>query len=190
MPGRSGRGALRQGLDKDVYQVVTKFIEQEPEDKPLPSATDVWQWIQKSNSSLKRKPKKLLLDSIERVIEAIVEEASDEEIEPVGDFAQDAPSFSNIMNKSIVGSWASSGTATPLVNGDQAHMDENGRSFVIVPHIEGQCAAFSRNQRSGTSLKTTKLVPARTDTIAHVRHHEADSRYCTRSPNNIIAPGT
>ncbi|KAK3044027.1 hypothetical protein LTS18_002367, partial [Coniosporium uncinatum] len=125
MPGRSGRGALRQGLDKDVYQVVTKYIEQEPEDKPLPSATDVWQWIQRSNSSLKRKPKKLLLDSIERVIEAIVEEASDEEVEPVGDFTQDAPSFSNIMNKSIVGSWAPSGTATPLANGDQAHVDEN-----------------------------------------------------------------
>lgn len=142
MPGRSGRGALRQGLDKDVYQVLTKYVEQEPEDKPLPSATDVWQWIQKSNSSLKRKPKKLLLDSIERVLEAIGEEASDKEIEVVGDFGHNAPSFSNIMNKSIVGSWASSGTATPLANGDQAQGDENGRSSGDCPFHSRQHAAF------------------------------------------------
>jgi len=64
----------------------------------------------------------------------------------------------------------------------------------IVPHIEGQRAAFSVNQRSGYPIvwieSTAIMVPARGDLVALVHHYEADSRYCTRYPNNTIAPGT
>lgn len=97
----------------------------ETERTPAMSFKEVYDEIRTSNSSLNRRPKKLLEDSIERVLDSIRgEDAGDDDGEE--DDVLDAPQKdeslkqSNGLNKSIVGAWTKnngvpsrSGTATP-----------------------------------------------------------------------------
>ncbi|KAI3399225.1 hypothetical protein diail_7594 [Diaporthe ilicicola] len=76
--------SLRQGLDRDVYQIVRKYEDDSNGSKVTISG--VWEFIQRSNSSLKRQKKRILEDSIERVLdvrreESKVDKDSDEELE-------------------------------------------------------------------------------------------------------------
>lgn len=120
MPSRGGRRrGLQQGLDREIFQLVRKYQDDLPDGSPIPSTYAVYKWIQGSNSSLKRKPKQLLEDSIERVLEVLQDEADEsEELGPVEvDFVDDAgkaPDRSNFMNENIRKAMASSGTATPV----------------------------------------------------------------------------
>lgn len=76
--------SLRQGLDRDVYQIVRKY--EDGNDGKKLTISGVYEYIQRSNSSLKRQKKRLLEDAIERVLDVRREEAkaeidSDEELE-------------------------------------------------------------------------------------------------------------
>ncbi|KAL4785107.1 P-loop containing nucleoside triphosphate hydrolase protein [Aspergillus varians] len=108
---RGGRPTLRQGLDKEVYQVVRKIIDDQAEnDQFRLSVTVIYDSIKRSNSSLNRKPKRILEDSIERVVEVIKTDVLEEDENDTvdGDFAglEEQPvQVSNIMNKSLVGAW-------------------------------------------------------------------------------------
>ncbi|PWY83300.1 AAA-domain-containing protein [Aspergillus sclerotioniger CBS 115572] len=110
---RGGRPTLRQGLDKDIYQIVRKIIDDNAEnDQFRLSVSGIYDTIKRSNSSLNRKPKRILEDSIERVV-GVLGEDEDDSID--GDFEgleeQPAPPESNSLNKSLVGMW-NTGTAT------------------------------------------------------------------------------
>lgn len=81
---------LRQGLDNDVYQIVRKYEDGLPEHQQSSRSkitiSAVYNYVQRSNSSLKRQKKRVLEDSIERAIALRREEAkadrdSDEELE-------------------------------------------------------------------------------------------------------------
>lgn len=115
MPYRNkGRPSLSHGLDKEVnsslltivditykhevnqklsqiYQIVRKIADEQQAESGKTRLTtySVYDTIKKSNSSLNRKPKKLLEDSIERVLEVIQADLAggDEELDSVnGDF--------------------------------------------------------------------------------------------------------
>ncbi|KAL4946230.1 hypothetical protein BDV06DRAFT_183003 [Aspergillus oleicola] len=125
---RGGRPSLRQGLDKEVYQVVRKIIDDQAEnDQFRLSVTTIYDSIKRSNSSLNRKPKRILEDSIERVVEVIKTDVlgEDENDSIDGDFAgleeQQPVPESNTMNKSLVGAWNT--TKTPK---SEANTTENG----------------------------------------------------------------
>lgn len=122
---------LSSALDKEVFQVIRTIIDRDEDDDPTKlTTTGLYNHIRNSNSSLNRRPKKLLEDSIERVIESIkgdqdVEDDSEEILDVPGarDEQQMNARTSNGLNKSIVGAWTSnnknnadpprSGTATP-----------------------------------------------------------------------------
>ena len=119
MPMRyaNGRVTLGQGLDKEVYQVVRSLIDSQSQyeggQQARLSVAAVYQNVKKSNSSLNRKSKKLLEDSIERVLGVLKEEVvSDiDSISIEGDFDADAADGTSIqplngLNKSIVGAWS------------------------------------------------------------------------------------
>lgn len=117
-----GRATLQQGLDKEVYQVVTKFLDERNESPLKIRSYTVYDWIKNSNSSLKRRSKKQLEDSIDRVLAVLQEdESGEDEIAEIEGFAQEEAAKKekksasvDLMNRSIVNSWAvSSGTATP-----------------------------------------------------------------------------
>jgi ribosome biogenesis ATPase len=122
MPSTNGkhRASLSSGLDKEVFQIVRKFQDDQANiteggGSGLPSVSAVYRYIQASNSTLKRKPKQLLEKSIDRVVAVLMddEEGSDEnDIGPmdidVDDLTgnQNIPNRSaNFMNKSIIGAW-------------------------------------------------------------------------------------
>ncbi|EHY55533.1 Ribosome biogenesis ATPase rix7 [Exophiala dermatitidis] len=126
--GHRRHQTLSQSLDKEVYQVVRKIIDERSQygDDPLSGSSrltfaNVYDTIKGSNSSLNRKPKKLLEDSIERVLETIQQDAGadSEEDDPERSFEeppqQPKPS-SNGLNKSIVGAWARSGSGNSPPN--------------------------------------------------------------------------
>ena len=111
-----------------VYQVVRKIADErsqygDPESRL--SFAFVYDEIKRSNSSLSRKPKKLLEDSIERVLESL--EQDDEQDSPSdsingkfdgieSDSSKRKSTASNNLNRSIVGAWANSshnGSSTP-----------------------------------------------------------------------------
>jgi ribosome biogenesis ATPase len=122
MAPRNGkkRPGLQQGLDREMYQIIRKL--QDELRGRLPNSHAVYEHIQGSNSSLKRKPRRLLEDSIERVLEVLTDDQL-EDLEELGDqdldFAEPSRGISgsaNFMNESIRRSLASSGAATPVAN--------------------------------------------------------------------------
>jgi ribosome biogenesis ATPase len=115
-----GRPSLQQGLDREVYQVVTTYLQSKNESPLKIRPTTIYDWIKTSNSSLKRRPKKQLADSIERVLAVLQEDSSNDEDDDIGpvdiDGFQDgenAKAPTDIMNKHITSVWAApSGPAT------------------------------------------------------------------------------
>ncbi|EMD01315.1 hypothetical protein BAUCODRAFT_128259 [Baudoinia panamericana UAMH 10762] len=92
---------LQGALDNDILIITRKFLS---EGTP-PNIDSLWTRIQQSNSSLKRKPKKVLQSSLERVLDFIgvlgPQEDSEAEIEQLS--TEPAP---DIMNRSLRGSLA------------------------------------------------------------------------------------
>ena len=128
------RPSLQQGLDREVYQVVRKYIDAGSESPLKIKMGTIYDYIKNSNSSLKRRPKKQLEDSIDRVLLVIQEDESgeDEMDEIEGNFALasgDDPKGTeskslDFMNKSIVSGWGNSGSATPKENGEKSKKRE------------------------------------------------------------------
>ncbi|EEQ35694.1 Ribosome biobiogenesis ATPase rix7 [Microsporum canis] len=107
--------SLGHGLDREIYQAVRKLDEQHLEETGEPQplyAHIIYDKIRRSNSSLNRRPKKVLEDSIERVLEIFkLDRATEEDADIIeGDFEgleENKPDDSNVLNKSIVNMWAS-----------------------------------------------------------------------------------
>ncbi|PNS21078.1 hypothetical protein CAC42_3415 [Sphaceloma murrayae] len=123
MPGRRG-GGLQHGLDSEVYTIVIRLLEDSRQEATVPS---LWQAIQKSNSNLKRKPKKLVESSLERVLDALAEEDHDSEAELEEKHRKSQPPEEvNLMNKALTGAWKNTTPATnmpiltPPANGVQS----------------------------------------------------------------------
>jgi ribosome biogenesis ATPase len=110
------RPSLQAGLDREVYQIVRKYLDDKNESPLKLKLSTIYDWLQRSNSSLKRRPKKQLEDSIERVIDVIREDESgddeDEMADLEGDFGGNVEEKStkdrsgDWMNKQIVNQWA------------------------------------------------------------------------------------
>lgn len=82
------RVSLRQGLDRDVYQLVRKFEDEQeqPEGRPPRLAVAaIYEYIRGSNSSLGRLKRRPLEDSIERAIRFRKQDLQDEELEAAED---------------------------------------------------------------------------------------------------------
>ncbi|KAJ9364161.1 hypothetical protein DTO280E4_1924 [Paecilomyces variotii] len=154
MPPRNrGRNTLGQGLDREIYQIVRKIVdEQQPEGGRLRvSAAVIYETIKRSNSSLNRKPKKLLEDSIERVLEVIKTDIIGDESDSVdGDFEglddKSAPAIqdSNGMNRSIVGMWS---TASKSQKSAESMGTEQAPASTTVPNKRRQHAGESAPKR-------------------------------------------
>ncbi|TVY48368.1 putative AAA domain-containing protein [Lachnellula occidentalis] len=120
VPRTTQRPSLSQALDKEIYQIVRKLADdqQYASTNKLTFST-IYDWIKHSNSSLKRRPKKLLESSIERVLDVLKSEELDDADSLEGDFEGIDESVPpppvkdhNIMNRSIVKMWANPTAAT------------------------------------------------------------------------------
>ncbi|KAL9128004.1 MAG: hypothetical protein Q9217_003230 [Psora testacea] len=167
MPSRvlGRRVSLGQGLDKEVYQIVRKFADEhaqygddERHERQRLSVPMVYERIKRSNSSLNRKSKRLLEDSIERVLDVLKQDAdarSDDEVGSMDGIFEgidigDPPNGTNGINKSIVAAWAKSGTRP---NGVQTPMTEE-------PDMQPAPQTSKKRQIDGQpSAKRRKTVP-------------------------------
>lgn len=139
-----------------VYQVVRKIADErnqygDPESRL--SFAFVYDEIKRSNSSLSRKPKKLLEDSIERVLESL--EQDDEQDSPSdsinGKFddiesssSKRKSTASNNLNRSIVGAWANSshnGSSTPGRGSSVPKQDQEQGRMEVPPRKDTRRAA-------------------------------------------------
>ncbi|KAL7788499.1 P-loop containing nucleoside triphosphate hydrolase protein [Trichoderma afarasin] len=75
-PNFKSRLNLRQGLDRDVYQIIKK-LEEANDGKSFKTITAAYDAIKRSNSSLSRQKKRPLEDSIDRVLQFRKEELED-----------------------------------------------------------------------------------------------------------------
>jgi ribosome biogenesis ATPase len=126
--GGRRRQTIGQGLDREVYQVARKIIDErnQYQDETRPSQNlnfaTVYDIIRASSSSLNRRPKKLLEDSIERVLETIQQDQESDSEDAIQLEQEDhpRPKISNNLNRSIVGAWSNSSPATksPAPSGD------------------------------------------------------------------------
>ena len=146
------RPSLRQGLDRDVYQIVRKLeddLEGTKTSKNLRIST-VYDYIKHSNSSLARQKKRPLEDAIERVLtfrkDELKEDDSDAELEANAakspGHAHERDSF--ILNKQLTKRWnfasgsapSSSGRQSPAITG-AGPMDVDGGSVAVSGSVNG-----------------------------------------------------
>lgn len=111
--------------------------------------------IKLSNSSLNRKPKKVLEDSIERVLETIQQDAESSDSEGVFVEQQPTPKpASSALNKSIVGRWAKSGTSTPKSSlTDKADHDDEVQEKGTTPAMAETEPSTKRRLANGEPLQ-------------------------------------
>lgn len=148
MPSRNHRrrNTLGQGLDREVYQVVRAIIDENTQygdSQPPLRFAQIYDNIKASNSSLNRKPKKLLEDSIERVLDSIRmdDEESEQDLnghfEDLDDQGQQAPA--NGVNRSVVAMWskaaATTGASTPSKREQEQAVE---RSTMVSEEGQGQ----------------------------------------------------
>jgi len=126
-----------------------------------PSFALVYDEIKRSNSSLNRKPKKLLEESIERVLDTMQQDQDDTDSEGLSteaglDPARERPT-SNGVNRSIVGAWAKRSLASKP---DQ----EQGQREKSVVESEPAPSGGKRRQANGEPLpKKRKATPSAID---------------------------
>ncbi|KAK5946401.1 Ribosome biogenesis ATPase rix7 [Knufia obscura] len=139
MAHRNRGGRLQSSLDKEVYTIVRKIIDeraQYSDNASRLSFAQVYDDIRGSNSSLNRRPKKSLEDSIERVLDSIRGDEVNDNEEDGEEEVLDAPTpvraGTNGLNKSIVGAWSAnagvpnrSGSATPNPTSKREQRDKD-----------------------------------------------------------------
>jgi len=89
---------LQGALDNDILVAVRKFIA----DGIPPDVESLWTAIQRSNSSLKRKPKKVLQASLERVLEFLnIDQGGSDSDAAIEDSTPKDDSATELMNRSL-----------------------------------------------------------------------------------------
>jgi len=163
-----------------VYQVIRKITDERSQYGDPGSRLSfaaVYDEIKRSNSSLSRKNKKLLEDSIERVLETLEQDAEQDSASDYihGDFdgmesgsSKRKTTASNSLNRSIVGAWANAsrnGSSTPG-RGSSAHKQDQEQGRMEMP------PAKERRQANGEPLpkkqKATSEVSANRSPPTHV----------------------
>ncbi|KAL2135240.1 hypothetical protein VTI74DRAFT_9332 [Chaetomium olivicolor] len=153
----SRRPNLRLGLDRDVYQIILKLEEDEQEGgrKPRLTVGSVYDTIRRSNSSLARQKKRVLEDSIERVLAVRKDHAKADEQEDSDDLleaqeqerarAARAERDANLLNRQIAKSWgfasnekgaSTTSTATPVATPVTTPSAPPPETTTSVPNME------------------------------------------------------
>lgn len=166
MAPRSGKGrpTLAGTLDREVYQVVRKLLDDHEKKVSEVKFYTVYDWIQKSNSSLKRRQKKQLEDSIGRVLDVMEEEAGEEDemASLDGDFGNESESVppakpTKTMNDMIASSWTPSRATTPPTNGnkDSKRTRDSKRTSDSGPEKKRQKRSDGKDGEKGGQIDTS-----------------------------------
>ncbi|KAJ9144814.1 AAA-domain-containing protein [Coniochaeta hoffmannii] len=160
------RNFLRQGLDRDVYSIVLKIDADAAVPNPRLSVSAVYDAIKRSNSSLARRKKRELEDSIERVLSqrnedlkefAEEEEGEEDEGEEEREIKEaerkvlERDSF--LLNRQIAKGWkfgSGSGTVTP--KGDDKDVEMRNAA----DGTEGERSTGEKSERQANGEPSAK----------------------------------
>jgi ribosome biogenesis ATPase len=147
------RSTLQTTLDREVYQIAEKYQSSHPDHGTLRAHT-LLQHIQNSNSSLKRRPKRQLQDSIERVLDTIKDGEEDSESSSAPEpKRQKSP---NYMNKLIVSGW-SSGSPQVDVKEKEKEKEMASEGKRLPRTVNGEPARKKRKQEAMTTAPPTDM---------------------------------
>lgn len=170
--------SLRLGLDKDVYQIVRKYEDDSSNGTTAPKVTisTVYEYIQRSNSSLKRQKKRLLEDSIERVLdlrraEAKADRDSDEELERELQTKAESAKRSreerdaSLLNKQLTKHWNfKNGAPADTTATNSAASSSTGRKTPVAPdamEIDSGSATVDRQPNGESKPKRRRKDTAK-----------------------------
>lgn len=178
---------LQGALDNDIHIVVQKFLE----DSISPDPNSLYNALQRSNSSLKRRPKKVLQASIERVLDFIgIEEENEHDSEAELEKPQPhATSTGDIMNRSL--RMALTPTApddsgdskrkTRMPNGEPLPKRKKIDAATTQPPNDVSLMDIGGMDETIGQLKETVVLP--------LLYPEAYSRLRVKLPNGILLHG-
>lgn len=149
---------LRNSLDKDIYQIVSKLLEKEDASLAVMTVGSVYSFIQRSNSSLKRRPKILLEASIDRILSVMQQDsqvASEQSDSDTSSTTNTRPLFNetpaNAMNKRMANGWQL--PARP-------HEDDAATAPEATPTTEKKRSLESTKPQKERASKRSKITPA------------------------------
>lgn len=171
------RVSLRQGLDRDVYQLVRKFEdEQEQEGRPSRiTVTAVYDYIRGSNSSLGRLKRKPLEDSIERALRFRKQDLQDQESEGEVEEPKETPkpaAESSLLNRQLARRWK------------LAEKKERGSE-----QDDGQDSHESPSKMSGSKKRRLSRSPSATDATRATNTERNGTESQTKPPAPKRAKG-
>lgn len=168
--------SLRNGLDRDVYQIVRKYEDEINEGAKVPkkiTISAVYDYIQRSNSSLKRQKKRPIEDALERVLEIREEEAradrdSDEELERELELQAQAASAkraredrtASLLNKQLTKNWnfnSVGSSSTPGSAPDAMDVDSPAKNGDRQANGEAKPKRRRRDQPSSRSKEIDRM---------------------------------
>lgn len=128
---------LQGAIDNEVHIAVQKFLQ----DGVPANTSDIYSALQKSNSSLKRRPKKVIQASIDRVIEFLgVGQDGEDSDAVIEDAVPEDDSAAQLMNRSLRANLAPPPMTTPTTNGEDGgpprKRKANGESLPKRPKID------------------------------------------------------
>ena len=180
---RSGNtGSLGRQLDREIYASIRTYLDDLEDKQQLENASvsvaTVYQHIKRSNSSLARRPKAALEDSIERILESIKDESdSDSDSAPNSgtDTRSAAARATNSMNRRMVQNWN-------LANPGSGKQSPNTRNPPSADDA-GQTSPSTKRAASNQSLKVNGANPHSSKKVA--RRPGTDATSSMSAPKHV-----
>ncbi|RKF80758.1 putative AAA domain-containing protein C16E9.10c [Golovinomyces cichoracearum] len=173
---RRTRTSLAGNLDREIYQIICKLIDDKEglrRSKKSLKVDSVYESIKNSNSSLKRRSKRVLEESIGRVLEVIREDSLEEtdsmneEVIPV----EESVAENNIMNKNITRMWvkeiASNINSAGTINEEQISSAKTSQEKKDSP-LELKSPMESRTKLERQPNGEPRLKRRKGDSMKHV----------------------
>ncbi|KAF5661277.1 hypothetical protein FHETE_8510 [Fusarium heterosporum] len=171
---------LRQGLDRDVYQVLKK-LEDANDGKPFKTTSSVYEAIKRSNSSLSRQKKRPLEDSIDRVLQFRKEElgeSSDSEAELEEPPKPDDDRF--LLNRQMTKLWHTP-APTPASQDNAPQTTNEGSRTVKKRRVQEDGAATPKG-----ALTDQDAVSTEKQEKAPTKKTTKSSRYKVEHPTDAV----
>ncbi|KAF5006643.1 hypothetical protein FDECE_6977 [Fusarium decemcellulare] len=182
---------LRQGLDRDVYQILKK-LEDANDGKPFKSVSAVYDAIKRSNSSLSRQKKRPLEDSIDRVLQFRKEELGDSsDSEAAIDEPLPKPDDDRfLLNRQMTKHWHQNSTAVSQNSVTQAS-NEGSRAIKKRRLQEDGEERAGNDATSKGALTDTEAAPAEKPEKEKTpsRKTQKSSRYKVEHPSDVLQLG-
>ncbi|CAM1509304.1 Fc.00g030430.m01.CDS01 [Cosmosporella sp. VM-42] len=175
---------LRQGLDRDVYQIIKK-MEDANDGKPFKSISAAYEAIKRSNSSLSRQKKRPLEDSIERVLQFRKDELGESSDSEAG--LEEEPKRPEderfLLNRQMTKHWnTASAAATQAQESTESRATKKRRLHEDAEGVSGNEATTPKSVQVNGNVDTDVQRTEKDKTEKSLKKSQRASRYKVETP--------